>query len=102
MKRWAGRVWRVLRIPLAVYVGVCLVLWWFENWMVFRPTPAAVFWQPPPIPEIQDVELTSADGTPIHAWFCPRPGSSDAVLYCHGNAGNLSHRGGSIVKLRNT
>ena len=22
------------------------------------------------------------------------------MLYCHGNAGNLSHRGNSIVKLR--
>ena len=53
------------------------------------------------------MELVSADGTRLHAWWCPckdpvsrqeRIGAG-AVLYCHGNAGNLSHRGRSIVAM---
>jgi fermentation-respiration switch protein FrsA (DUF1100 family) len=94
------KVWRVVRIPVLVYLGVCLVLWRLENSMVFQPTTAKQGWEPAPIPEIEDVELTSGDGTRIHAWFCPHPTATHAVLYCHGNAGNLSHRGGSIIKLR--
>jgi fermentation-respiration switch protein FrsA (DUF1100 family) len=76
------------------------MLLFFENWLVFRPTTAREHWQPPPIADIQDVDLTSTDGTRLHAWWCPKKDSDQALLYCHGNAGNLSHRGGSIVKLR--
>ena len=32
--------------------------------------------------------------------WLPCPGSERTLLYFHGNAGNLSHRGGSIVKIR--
>jgi fermentation-respiration switch protein FrsA (DUF1100 family) len=76
------------------------MLLFFENWLVFRPTPASQDWQKLPSPDTQDVQLTSADGTRIHAWWCPAKDSDLALLYCHGNAGNLSHRGISIVKLR--
>jgi hypothetical protein len=82
-----------------VYVGVLVVLLFFENWLVFRPAKADQDWQPPPVPEIQDVELTSAAGKALHAWWLPRPKGQGALLYLHGNAGNLSHRGGSMAKL---
>jgi fermentation-respiration switch protein FrsA (DUF1100 family) len=85
---------------LAGYVGLVLMLLFFENRLVFVPTTAAQHWQPAPSPDIQDVELTCADGTRIHAWWCPCPDSDEAVLICHGNAGNLSHRGDTVVRLR--
>jgi fermentation-respiration switch protein FrsA (DUF1100 family) len=40
--------------------------------------------------------MSAADGTPIHAWWCPAPSGEptrNVLLYCHGNAGNLSQRG---------
>jgi fermentation-respiration switch protein FrsA (DUF1100 family) len=49
---------------------------------------------------VQDVALTTQDGIAIHAWWWPTPGARDAILYCHGNAGNLSHRGEVMGKLR--
>ncbi len=82
------------------YVGLVVMLLFFENWLVYRPTSAERGWVPKPSGfNIDDVPLTTADGTRIHAWWCAAPESKHAVLYCHGNAGNLSHRGGSIVKL---
>ena len=45
------------------------------------------------------MNLTSADGTHIHGWWIPAK-SDRAILYFHGNAGNLSWRGPSIVNLR--
>jgi fermentation-respiration switch protein FrsA (DUF1100 family) len=71
-----------------------------ENRLVFHPTPASLDWQPAPADGIEDVELHSADGTLIHAWWYPREGATGALLYCHGNAGNLSHRGTSVVGLQ--
>jgi fermentation-respiration switch protein FrsA (DUF1100 family) len=83
-----------------VYVSLLAMLLFFENKLVFQPTTSAQHWQPPPSPDIEDVYLTSADGTRLHAWWCPAKDSDLALLYCHGNAGNVSHRGNSILKLR--
>jgi fermentation-respiration switch protein FrsA (DUF1100 family) len=82
------------------YVGLVAMLLFLENKLVYQPRSADQEWVPPPINEIQDVYLTCADGTRVHAWYCPCPESDEALLYCHGNGGNVSHRGASIVKVR--
>jgi fermentation-respiration switch protein FrsA (DUF1100 family) len=92
--------WRCLRVLVLAYLGVCGVLWLLENSLLYRPSQAADDWVPAPLVDIEDVDLAATDGTPIHAWFLPCPGADQALLYCHGNAGNLSHRAGSIAKLR--
>jgi fermentation-respiration switch protein FrsA (DUF1100 family) len=71
-----------------------------ENRFLFRPLKAAEDWEPPP-PGLDphDVELTGADGSRIHAWWVTPAGwapGQGATLYCHGNAGNLSHRGENL------
>lgn len=98
--KWASPIWRVLRAVALVYLGVLLLLLLFENWMVYKPLRASDDWAPAPSSEIQDVELNCADGTRIHGWWLPCPVAKGALLYCHGNAGNLSHRGSSMLKLR--
>jgi uncharacterized protein len=95
-----GALWRILRTLGLVYLGVCFLLWLLENALVYRPSKVTDDWEAAPSGEIQDVDLRSADGTAIHAWWLPCQGADAALLYCHGNAGNLSHRGGSILKLR--
>jgi fermentation-respiration switch protein FrsA (DUF1100 family) len=44
----------------------------------------------------EDVEVTASDGVRVHGWHLPGPGRA-TLLYCHGNAGNISHR---LPKLR--
>lgn len=44
-----------------------------------------------------DVELRAADGVKLHGWWVPAEGASrGAVLFCHGNAGNISDRVSSV------
>lgn len=75
-----------------------------ENRFLFRPLTAADDWEaPPPGLHPRDVELTSADGTRVHAWWVTPEGwapGQGAMLYCHGNAGNLSHRGENLRRWR--
>jgi hypothetical protein len=75
-----------------------------ENRLIFVPTRAIEDWEPPPSDlNIQDVELTSSEGTRLHAWWMtPRDWRPDqgALLYCHGNAGNLSHRSEQLRRWR--
>src|SRR5207247_823933 len=47
---------------------------------------------------IQDVFLPLHTGEQIHAWWLPVPGATGAILYAHGNAGNLSQRGRGVVR----
>ena len=88
--RWG--LWAVLG-----YLGVLSLFLFLENFLLFHPHRAEDAWVAPPSPKVQDIELHAADGTRLHAWWYPREGSQGALLYCHGNAGNLSYRGGAVA-----
>ncbi len=100
-RSWPRRLLRLLALAACTYLGVILVLVFFENRLVYFPTSAQEDWPKEPLsPEIKDIHLTSADGIPIHAWWWPVADSTGAILYCHGNAGNLSSRGPTLEKIR--
>lgn len=40
----------------------------------------------------EELSLETSDGKKISAWFIPAASSSPVVVFCHGNAGNMSHR----------
>jgi len=44
----------------------------------------------------EDVFLDTEDGVRLHGWYIPRHGSKQALLFFHGNAGNISHRSASV------
>src|SRR5205823_8433522 len=100
-RRWWHRSLRLAGLGMVGYCGVIVVLLLLENWLLFHPTQAAQDWQGPPNAQVQDVVLHSADGVRLHAWWCPtpqrRPGQG-VMLYCHGNAGNLSYRAEAIAR----
>jgi fermentation-respiration switch protein FrsA (DUF1100 family) len=92
-----------LRILVISYVLVLLLIYFFQSRLVFMPyrklegTPA----QAGILHE--EVSLTAADGVRLHAWFAPAPGPLEprgTVLFCHGNAGNISHRIENLRKMR--
>jgi uncharacterized protein len=101
---WWQLVWRPvlrgLKSVAFIYLGVLVVLLLLENYLVYPGMTAARGWWPRPIEEIQEVDLVSEDGTKLHGWWLPKPGSERTLVYFHGNGGNLSHRGGPMVKLR--
>jgi len=42
--------------------------------------------------EFEDVYFFSSDGIKLNGWHVPAKESRTTVLFCHGNAGNISHR----------
>src|SRR5262249_21154548 len=69
-----SRYWIVL-VTLVVGAGCTSV----ENALLYHPAPGAPSYEPPP-PPLQDLELTMADGTKIHARWAPHPKATGAVL----------------------
>jgi hypothetical protein len=47
--------------------------------------------------QYEDVQLQSEDGIALHGWYLPSTGSNRVLLFFHGNAGNISHRGESLA-----
>src|SRR5262249_53997565 len=66
-----------------------------ETALLYQPTPGSPKYEEPPAP-IQDLELTMPDGTKIHARWAPHPTATGAVLYCHGNGGNIEQYGAAV------
>jgi len=47
----------------------------------------------------EDVFLETSDGIAIHGWYVPAPEARTALLFLHGNAGNISHRLDNVARL---
>jgi uncharacterized protein len=102
-RRWRRRLLRLMAGGVLAYAGIFAVLLLLEDRLVFRPTPAGEYWRQPPNDRVQDVALRLADGTALHAWWCPTEGwaaDQGAILYFHGNGGNLSGYSGRIKRLQ--
>lgn len=75
---------------------IVLMLRWFEHSQVFHPdrrldVTGAALGRP-----FEDALFKASDGIELNGWFFPASTNSHrprlAVLVCHGNAGNISHR----------
>jgi len=63
----------------------------FEKRLIYFPTRSLMLTPDALGLTYEEVRLET-DRLRIHAWFLPRPGARFTVLFCHGNAGNMSHR----------
>jgi pimeloyl-ACP methyl ester carboxylesterase len=87
---------RDLTIQVLKWIALLALLWLFLRWFEWRsvfipfgrlessPADAGL--------KFESVALTAADGVKLDAWYVPKPGAKLTVIFCHGNAGNISHR----------
>lgn len=84
-------------IQLAV-IGLLIVmlLRWFEHSQVYHPSRRMDATGAELGRGFEDVRFKASDGVELNGWFFPANTNSArarlAVLVCHGNAGNISHR----------
>lgn len=84
---------RLLPIALAIYLGLIGLLFVRQRDLVFPRNPARADLAATGLPAAEEIALTAADGERLVAWaVTPRPGKQ-AILYFHGNAGNLGSAG---------
>ena len=49
--------------------------------------------------EYEDVRFEAGDGVVLHGWYIPAKPCRAVFLFCHGNAGNISHRLDNVYRL---
>jgi fermentation-respiration switch protein FrsA (DUF1100 family) len=96
---WRTRARRLVVIVLLTYVGVCVIVRFLQSHLIYFPardyyaTPSDVGL------EFEDLTLRTEDGLALGAWHIPHPAPKGSLIFCHGNAGNMSDRLHSIKLL---
>ena len=70
-----------------------------ENFFVFHPQSDFDMTPDQMRLSYESINFEADDGPKLHGWFFPLPEKRPVILFCHGNAGNISHRLENIQKL---
>ena len=88
-------IWIVIVIAVA-YIILAGFLFIFQSRYVYYPDRVLLA-DPGSIGlDFETVRFETADGVKLSGWFIPSDSAKGVILFCHGNAGNLSHRLESI------
>jgi len=72
------------------------------NRFIYYPEPHWMFTPTDLDLDAEDVFLAPDPEVELHAWFFPHPEPLASLLFCHGNAGNVSHRLENVAYLLQT
>jgi fermentation-respiration switch protein FrsA (DUF1100 family) len=97
--RWYQLRWRViLALPIA-YLFCVVIAMIFEEAMIFFPERYPVGdWQADWLAR-EDAWFEADDGVKIHGWYAGHEDPRAVILFCHGNAGNVTHRADTLHAL---
>jgi len=85
-------IWTIAGAIAAMYLITGAYMYIFQSGFLFFPDRQIVMTPRDIGLEYQPVKLIAEDGVNLAAWFVPAETSRGAVIFCHGNAGNISHR----------
>jgi uncharacterized protein len=71
----------------------------FVESQIFFPDPSLICTPAEALLDYEDVWFDVSDEVRLHGWMVPSAGSSALMLFCHGNAGNVSHRVDNLRRL---
>jgi uncharacterized protein len=85
----------ILLAGISIYVFLTACLYLLQSRLIYFPNiPGRILTATPGDLGLmfEDVRIAAADGTELHGWYVSAGVGAAAVLLCHGNAGNISHR----------
>jgi len=77
---------------LSIALLVCIFYPRIESFFIFFPEAHFCCTPDELNMDYREVYFLSEDGKRLHGWFFPLKGEYPVILFCHGNAGNISHR----------
>lgn len=92
-------VLRILLVVFVIYLALLLFVFVFQKKMVYFPYKAIRQFPSDIGLPYREVILKTSDGIRVHGWLVGEQAKADrdVVLFCHGNAGNISHRLDSLA-----
>lgn len=85
-------VLRILFLLFLCYIAIVVLVFFFQGRMVYYPIRKISYFPSDIGLSYREVILKTSDGVRICGWLIGDDRDRDVVLFCHGNAGNISHR----------
>ena len=93
---FSSAIWSLILLILGAYLALGLLAFLFQAHLVYFPNvPSRALAATPESAGLgyETVDFAADDGIRLNGWFLPGPAETRAtLLFCHGNAGNISHR----------
>ena len=87
----------LLVICIIFYSVLLLLVYLFQSYLVYFPVKQLVYTPKTALQlDYEEIIINTQDKIKIHGWFIPAKEAKGTILFCHGNAGNISHRLESI------
>jgi uncharacterized protein len=92
---------RIFSLLIVSYLIIVTFVYFFQSKLIYHPIKSLKYTPHDIGVEYKDIYLKTADGVKIHGWFLSYAKSKKAILFAHGNGGNISHRLSSLNILHN-
>jgi len=83
---------RALTTFLVGYLAICAFMYFYQYRLIYQPSAQLSDSPSTYGMEYEALDLQTADGLQLYAWYMEPRHSRGALILCHGNAGNMSHR----------
>jgi fermentation-respiration switch protein FrsA (DUF1100 family) len=93
---WRTILWSLI-VAAFVYGVITAVLFIYQSRFIYFPYRMIEVTPDTAGLSYEDVSFKSSDGLNLSGWFIPAEDQIGVLLFCHGNAGNISHRLDSIL-----
>jgi len=80
----------------AISIGLATFIFFAQSHFIYFPTSEIVATPDQIGLSYKSVSFKAPDGVKLSGWFIPADSPRGVVIFCHGNAGNISHRLESI------
>ena len=90
----------ILLLAVLGYGFLLIFLYFYQSRLLFLPNlPSRTVERMPSAVGLpyDPVNLLTSDNIELGGWFIPAPEKRGVILFCHGNAGNISHRLDSLL-----
>jgi fermentation-respiration switch protein FrsA (DUF1100 family) len=90
----------ILLVAVLGYGLLLVFMYYYQNRLLFLPNlPSRSVERSPSTVGLayEPVDLVTRDNIHLDGWFIPAPEERGVILFCHGNAGNISHRLDSLL-----
>jgi len=90
----------ILLMAVFAYFLFLIFLYFYQDRLLFLPNlPSRAVESSPSAVGLsyEPVDLLTGDNIHLDGWFIPAPENRGVILFCHGNAGNISHRFDSLL-----
>jgi alpha-beta hydrolase superfamily lysophospholipase len=81
---------------LCIYIGLAVFLFLFQSRLMYFPDRGLISTPHEIGARYEAITFQTEDRVDLSAWFVPADDSKGVILFCHGNAGNISHRIGYL------